>query len=291
MYYRRKILLYLINAFAEQGLSSLKLQKMLFLFCRKQAVPSFDFIPYQYGCYSFQAARDLSVLESHYRLITKEGDRWSCNQMFIDKLEPPDKKTIDSLLKRFKESDENQIVNYIYDHHPYYSINSEWKMTAEQKQKQQWEKEMITAQNNICIFTVGYEGKSIDSYLDRLIENNIALLCDVRKNPLSMKYGFSKNQLRQYCDKLGIIYEHIPQLGIDSQKRKNLNSKQDYQNLFKGYTRELPSKKKELDQVLVLLKRHKRIAITCFEKSPQECHRYCISSYLQSENNVECQHL
>ena len=291
MYYRRKILLYLINTFAEQGLSSLKLQKLLFLFCRKQAVPSFDFIPYQYGCYSFQAARDLSVLESHYRLITKEGDRWSCNQMFSDKLEPPDKKTIDSLLKDFKESDEAQIVNYIYDHHPYYSINSKWKMTAEQKQKQQREKEIITVQKNVCIFTIGYEGKSIDSYLDRLIENNIALLCDVRRNPLSMKYGFSKNQLRQYCDKLGITYEHIPQLGIDSQKRKNLNSKQDYQNLFKGYSRELPSKKKELDQILVLLKRYKRIAITCFEKSPQECHRYCISSYLQLENNVECQHL
>ena len=32
--------------------------------------------------------------------------------------------------------------------------------------------------------TIGYEGRSIDEYLNLLIKNNIKLLCDVRKNPI-----------------------------------------------------------------------------------------------------------
>ena len=291
MYYRRKILLCLINAFAEQGVSSLKLQKLLFLFCREQAVPSFDFIPYKYGCYSFQSARDLSVLESYYRLITKKDDKWFTSQIFNDGLKPSEKQVFDNLLKEFKQKDEGLIVDYVYDRHPYYSINSKWRMTPEQNQRKRREQEALSSQKELCLFTIGYEGKSIDFYLNRLIENNIALLCDVRRNPLSMKYGFSKNQLKKYCGKVDIMYEHIPKLGIASQKRKNLNSREEYQELFKGYKRELPDKKRALEQVPALLHRHKRAALTCFEKSPQECHRCCISSYLQKENNIDCQHL
>ncbi|WP_348602891.1 DUF488 family protein [Bartonella tribocorum] len=43
-----------------------------------------------------------------------------------------------------------------------------------------------------CFFTIGYEGKSLENYLNCLLENNIKILCDVRKNPISRKYGFSK---------------------------------------------------------------------------------------------------
>ncbi len=291
MYYRRKILLYLINMFAEQGLSSLKLQKLLFLLCQKQAAPSFDFIPYKYGCYSFQAAKDLSVLETHYQLLKKEGDKWFLNQSFNDKLQTAEQQALDALLEDFVQKNDAQTVNHVYDSYPYYSIYSQWKMTAGQQQNKQREIEAIEAKNQKCLFTTGYEGKSIDFYLNQLVENNIGLLCDVRQNPISMKYGFSKSQLKKCCDNLHIIYEHIPELGIASQKRQNLNSKEDYQNLFRLYRQELPRKKNGAEQVLALLQKHTRIALTCFEKLPEECHRHCISDYLVENHSVECYHL
>ena len=47
----------------------------------------------------------------------------------------------------------------------------------------------------------------------------IGLLCDVRKNPLSRKFGFSKKKLKHITETVGIKYVHIPELGIESDKR------------------------------------------------------------------------
>ena len=41
-----------------------------------------------------------------------------------------------------------------------------------------------------------------------LIREDVKLLCDVRKNPLSMKFGFSKNQLKGILEGVGIEYIH-----------------------------------------------------------------------------------
>ena len=86
-----------------------------------------------------------------------------------------------------------------------------------------------------CLFTIGYEGLSIDAYLNRLITNQVAMLVDVRKNPISMKYGFSKMQLVNATAKAGISYIHIPDLGIPSRLRQNLKSVSAYQELFEYY--------------------------------------------------------
>ncbi len=61
LYYRRKILLALIEAF-DGHLTAKQLQKYLFLFTRKQAEKAFDFIPYYYGCFSFQENKDIMKL-------------------------------------------------------------------------------------------------------------------------------------------------------------------------------------------------------------------------------------
>ncbi len=68
----------------------------------------------------------------------------------------------------------------------------------------------IPNQNVKSVFTIGYEGISLEIYLNKLVKNNIKLLVDVRKNPLSMKYGFSKTLLKRFCESLGIKYIHIP---------------------------------------------------------------------------------
>jgi len=45
------------------------------------------------------------------------------------------------------------------------------------------------------VCTIGYEGSSLEGYLNRLLHAGVTLLCDVRRNPLSRKYGFSKSTL------------------------------------------------------------------------------------------------
>ena len=176
----------------------------------------------------------------------------------------------------------NALVREVYRNYPYYAINSEILekvLTPSEINKVEAQR---PTDDSTMFFTIGYEGISQESYLNKLIKNNVKLLCDVRKNPLSMKYGFSQNQLKDACECLGIQYMHIPDLGIISVKRKELNTQADYEKLFAEYERTtLREEKKSLELVLDLLKQYKRVAITCFEACETQCHRGRIAKTLQ----------
>ena len=135
-----------------------------------------------------------------------------------------------------------------------------------------------------CLFTIGYEGLSIDAYLNRLISNNIKALIDVRKNPISMKYGFSKTKLQHYLENAGLKYIHIPELGIPSEMRTNLKDTADYKRLFQYYRSEiLPKQSNALEKLKNLHSKYTRIALTCYEADYNSCHRHKIVEYLQSD--------
>ena len=114
----------------------------------------------------------------------------------------------------------------------------------------------------------------LDEYLNRLIKNDVKVLVDVRNNALSMKFGFSKTQLRSFCASLNIEYLHIPEVGIQSDKRRELKTQDDYDNLFEIYRKQnLKKTTNQQQEILTLLKSKKRIALTCFEADICQCHR------------------
>lgn len=55
----------------------------------------------------------------------------------------------------------------------------------------------------IAVDTAGYEGKSIDMFFDYLLRQGIKTIVDVRFNPGSRKYGFSKKHFREIAKKSG----------------------------------------------------------------------------------------
>ena len=89
-----------------------------------------------------------------------------------------------------------------------------------------------------ALFTIGYEGRTQDEYLALLRGAGVTLLADVRRNPISRKKGFSKGTLAHGCAAVGIRYEHLPELGIASEKRKNLATQADVDALFAEYERD-----------------------------------------------------
>jgi len=128
--------------------------------------------------------------------------------------------------------------------------------------------------NDYKFFTIGYEGNSFEHYLNRLINNNVKVLCDVRKNAISRKYGFSKKTLANALENLGIQYIHFSELGIESEKRKNLIVKSDYDALFEEYENTtLKENAKALENIYNVFLEKKRVAITCFEADHCMCHR------------------
>jgi uncharacterized protein (DUF488 family) len=142
-------------------------------------------------------------------------------------------------------------------------------------------------QTGRMLFTIGYEGITVEHYLNTLIKNDVQVLCDVRNNPLSRKFGFSKSSLQKYLANIGIEYIHFPELGIKSEKRNNLSSDEDYQNLFKEYKSSLPNCREYLEKLYQLLATKDRIALTCFEHEPLHCHRHIIRDFLREMYNVQ----
>jgi uncharacterized protein (DUF488 family) len=64
------------------------------------------------------------------------------------------------------------------------------------------------------------------------------------------RYGFHKKTLAGLCGKIDIDYAHFPELGIQSKKRKNLETPEDYDILFEEYGRTvLKNEKKAIEKV------------------------------------------
>ncbi|MBD80742.1 MAG: hypothetical protein CL840_17640 [Crocinitomicaceae bacterium] len=278
MYYRRKLLLGILEKF-EGKLNHTNLQKILFLVTRKQSRKSFDFVPYKYGSFSFQANQDLMTMtkrgfiESH---LTKVSSEWRIiyPENFFNQLNKEDQAAILTTKNEIKGLSQRELIKHTYINYPFYAINSQIAddlLNKEQLRKVQLQRRSISEKH---LFTLGYEGVSLETYVNKLILNDVKLLCDVRKNSLSMKYGFSKNQLKNACESIGIKYLHIPKLGIESNKRQKLNSLKDYEKLFEEY--EKSTLKENHDSILEvsdLLEKYSRVALTCFEKEACMCHR------------------
>ena len=71
------------------------------------------------------------------------------------------------------------------------------------------------------------------------------------------------------------------------EKRKNLNSDEDYQNLFMDYKSFLTKHREYLSTLNQLLEANGRIALACFEHEPLHCHRHVIRDYLKNTYEVE----
>lgn len=276
--YRHKTLIGLLNTFGGH-LSNIEFQKYLFLYTQEfQKKPSFEFVPYKFGSFSFQSYADKRRLVEIGALCESEDWRLKNSLSSRDLF---DENGLESFYLKYSGLKGDALVRNLYRRYPYYAINSEIAprlMTAK-------EISAITAarpkDNSICFFTIGYEGSSFEGYLNRLIKNNVKTLIDVRRNPLSRKYGFSKKTLSETLKKLCIEYVHIPELGITSEKRQELNTQADYDRLFDSYEKqELKQNKKALKQVFDIFFDRKRVAISCFEAQNCMCHRSRIAKAL-----------
>ena len=282
LYYRQKVILALIEAFGGK-LERTKFQKLMFLFTQDQKEKSFSFIPYRFGCFSFQTYKDKNYLiENDYLENQEQWQLKDSKNNYISDLKKTDINVLQKIKKDFLNCNSDELIKFVYLNYPYYTINSTIKEKILTESEIHNIEILFNYQNqtDYKLFTIGYEGKTIEEYLNLLIKNNIKTLCDVRKNPVSRKYGFSKGTLSEILEKIDIKYVHIPELGINSSQRKDLNSPDSYKKLFKNYRNTLHTKSLYLEKLYDLFISEKRVALTCFEKDPEMCHRNEILSYI-----------
>jgi uncharacterized protein (DUF488 family) len=289
MYYRRKISLALIQEFGGE-LSKLDLQKLLFLFTMLQKKRAYDFVPYKFGCYSFQANADLSTMVKYSQVEECAGKSpsWKVKDEtnYISQLSKEDQKSISIVKNQFAEYETRALIAYIYRQFPYYAINSEIANSMLNENELQKVEKTRPHSDETALYTIGYEGISFEEFLNRLIKHDIKLLIDVRKNSFSMKFGFSKKQLKRGCEGLGIDFMHLPELGINSESRKKLNSQADFDQLFSEYcSTTLVTERRFIELIAGMVDKHQRVAITCFEANIDQCHRKHLASEVSSLPN------
>ncbi|MBK6687928.1 MAG: DUF488 domain-containing protein [Deltaproteobacteria bacterium] len=282
---RQRQLLQLLDALGGQA-SKLDFQKLLFLYCQESPSEApYDFVPHKFGAFSFMSYADRRKLVERGLLVNDEST-WQ----LTDEGRGVIGRTIDmqmaAFARRYQKLRGDELVADTYRRFPYFATRSE--IAARVLKGDAIALKQIAAlrvdQKRASVQTIGYEGHSLDTYLNLLLKNGTTILCDVRRNPISRKYGFSKNSLARGCDAVGIRYEHLPELGIASEKRQSLDTQADYDALFREYVRDwLPKQTSALKKLRDWFRAGDRVALTCYEHLPAQCHRHCVAEALERQ--------
>ena len=287
---RQKRLLALVDALGGE-VGGLDFQKLLFLYCREvEETPTYEFVPYKFGGFSFTSYADKRRLIEQ-GLLADEERAWKLTPAgrAAAKVAPPVRMGMDRFARREAGVRGDALVAEAYRRHPYYAIRSEMaeRVLAGDAKALAAIAAARPAAGKPGLCTIGYEGSSLEGYLNRLLHAGVTLLCDVRRNSLSRKYGFSKGTLSKGCEGVGVRYEHLPELGIASEERRELKTQADYDALFAVYEREsLPRQAAALERIRGWVAEGHRVALTCYEHLPQQCHRHCVAKALEQRHGL-----
>ena len=280
---RQRLLLTMLDALGGP-VANTDFQKWLFLYTQQCGEsPAYEFVPYKFGAFSFTSYADkrrlvetgmLAEDENQWQL-TDEG-RQTARQQAVMPL------VVARFCREHAKLRGNALIAEQYRKFPFYAIRSEiLEKVLPDAESRQRVADARPKKSKPGVVTIGYEGRSLEAYLNLLLKDSVTLLCDVRRNPLSRKYGFSKKTLSKACEGVGIRYEHLPELGIDSEERRDLKTQADYDALFADYERKsLPKQTEALAKIRSWVKQGERVALTCFELLPHQCHRHCVAEAL-----------
>jgi uncharacterized protein (DUF488 family) len=143
------------------------------------------------------------------------------------------------------------------------------------------------------IWTIGHSTRTIDEFISLLKENGIKLLADVRSLPGSKRYPqFNKESLANSLGKVGIRYEHFPELGGRRKARLDSSNTAWRNASFRGYADYMETEefRNGAQRLLDLAGRSGPSAIMCAEAVWWRCHRSLISDYLKVRG-IEVRHI
>jgi uncharacterized protein (DUF488 family) len=141
------------------------------------------------------------------------------------------------------------------------------------------------------LLTVGYEGRTAAELVDILTEAEVDVLVDVRLTPLSRKPGLSKRRLADALVAAGVEYLHLPALGNprenrDGFRRGEPGSRDSFRLLL-----QTPQAQQALDELRTRVA-DDRVALLCFERDADCCHRQLVSEHLLTgHGNLTVTHL
>jgi uncharacterized protein YwgA len=286
---RQRTVLKLLSV-ADGALSATQLQKYIFLLREETLLchdsTFYEFLPYRFGPYSFAAQREIDTLTA-YGYIESVGSSLRITALGkneASKCEADTACAVLTVLSHYGKKPLRSLLEDVYARYPWFASNSELEdlvLASATKPK--------TA--SPAVYTIGYENRSVDGFLNTLIRAGIRRVIDVRANPISRKYGFARSALASLAGKLGLGYSHFPELGIPSEKRKKARTHAEFIELFRYYEQQvLPAKMSEMANVAELMNSTPSVLV-CMEKEAVDCHRSRLADCIASLTNLSQVHL
>ncbi|MFA5903441.1 MAG: DUF488 domain-containing protein [Desulfobacula sp.] len=143
------------------------------------------------------------------------------------------------------------------------------------------------------IFTIGYEGSNEKLFLACLKRFKISFLADVREKPISRKKGFSKNAMAEMLNSESIKYKNFKELGTSKEMRDALHESNNYDLFFSTYKKIIRNKEEQIHEILKIIKQGHNVALLCFEKDAEKCHRKIIAEEIKKQdgNGMQITHI
>jgi uncharacterized protein (DUF488 family) len=130
--------------------------------------------------------------------------------------------------------------------------------------------------------TIGYEGATVESFLDALRTEGVELLVDVRAVASSRRPGFSKTRLADNLRGAGIDYLHLRALGTPAEGRAAARAgRHDEMRAVFAEQLATPDAQTQLHALADLVRGGRRVCLLCFEAEPAHCHRTLVADALR----------
>ncbi len=138
------------------------------------------------------------------------------------------------------------------------------------------------------LFTLGYEGLDLDTFVQILLDNGVECLLDVRQRPQSRKRGFSKTALANACAENGIGYRHLAVFGCPLSIRNAYREDGNWENYTAAYLEHLESSElKQAVASLAMTAWDERYCLMCFEADENYCHRLFVARAVETQGGPD----
>lgn len=141
------------------------------------------------------------------------------------------------------------------------------------------------------LFTIGYEGKTMDEFLAQLVDARVERLIDVRAVAASRRPGFSKTALAGALAEQGISYVHLrplgtPKAGRDAARKGRIDEMREI------YAEQLATPEAELAMEQANeAALESPSALLCFEADAGCCHRAVVAERLAERSGFKVRDL
>lgn len=190
-------------------------QKFLFLYCQEPSSGQlYEFVPYKFGAFSFTSYADRRKLAD--RGLLADDDAWILTGEGRQAAVHSSSDTqVGAFARRWGSLHGDALVGETYRRFPYYATRSEIaaQVLAGDRSALRKIEAARPPRRSAMVYTIGYEGRSLEGYLNTVILGGTTILCDVRRNPMSRKYGFSKATLSRACEGSASATSTSPSLG------------------------------------------------------------------------------